>query len=285
MFDQGVNPAVPWTGYWTPLRYVLLLKVSALFDMELLKRAWAARIQRNDAIAEAELVAICDVLRSRVHLLPDARSRTIIDDALQQVQARPSNICYNAKNKEMLYQITPNLIGFQFVMCAIASRIQKNDIKNPIVIVDQQAQFNKTQRTLAEHYVLLSKASPYVTGPGMPTIDFSGMPDGPIHFTSSTNSAGLELVDLYLWVFKRWIEEKEIPLGWMPIIRRQLTRGKTDEVSLKALSERWTKYFDNLPEPTEEQMQRARELLAEQEKCRLAAIDPERKQANPPTAT
>jgi len=29
-FDQGMNPAMSWTGYWTPLRYPLLLKLSQL---------------------------------------------------------------------------------------------------------------------------------------------------------------------------------------------------------------------------------------------------------------
>ncbi len=25
VFDQGMNPVVPWSAYWTPLRYVLLI--------------------------------------------------------------------------------------------------------------------------------------------------------------------------------------------------------------------------------------------------------------------
>lgn len=272
MFDQGLNPAVTWTGYWTPLRYVLLFKVSALFDMELLRRAWAARIEKNSQIAERELVSICETLRSRVALLPDARSRTLIEDALRFVEAEPSAVHYNATDKNMLYQITPNLIGFQFVMCAVARRLKKTGAKNPVVVVDQQAQFNKTQRSLAEHYVLLSEASPLISGPGLPALDFSGMPDGPIQFASSATSAGLELTDLYLWVFKRLLEQKEIPGAWIPIIQRQLTRGNTDEISLDALAKRWTKHFEELPEPTEEQIQRGREIVAADEERRLKAI-------------
>ena len=45
VFDQGLNPAITWTGYWTPMRYVLLLKLASLFDEETLKLAWAARIE------------------------------------------------------------------------------------------------------------------------------------------------------------------------------------------------------------------------------------------------
>lgn len=272
VFDQGVNPAVPWTGYWTPLRYVLLEKVAYLFDLDLAKRAWAARIERNSTVAEQGLVDVCRALRGRLSALPDSRSRQIIEDTLAFVERDPAAIHYNAKDREHLYQITPNLIGFQFVMASIAARIKKNGIKTPTVVVDQQTQFNRAQNRLADHYRLLSKAPPYVTGPGLPTIDFSGMPDAPIQFASSAASSGLELVDLYLWIFKRWIEHKKIPEGWTPIIKRQFARGHTDEISLKAISERWTAWFDQLPEPTGDQLERAKQWYEQQELRRLAVI-------------
>jgi hypothetical protein len=52
VFDQGMNPAMTWTGYWTPLRYILLLKVASLFDEELAKKAWEARLEANDGKSE-----------------------------------------------------------------------------------------------------------------------------------------------------------------------------------------------------------------------------------------
>nr|QTX14937.1 hypothetical protein [Klebsiella pneumoniae] len=36
------------------------------------------------------------------------------------------------------------------------------------------------------------------------------MPEQPLVFQSGTQSAGLELVDLYLWIFKRFMEGKEL---------------------------------------------------------------------------
>jgi hypothetical protein len=48
-----------WTGYWTPLRYMLLLKVAALFDEELAQRAWKARIDIDDESSAIELVFVC----------------------------------------------------------------------------------------------------------------------------------------------------------------------------------------------------------------------------------
>ena len=52
VFDQGLNPAITWSGYWTPMRYLLLLKLSYLFDEQTLKKAWSARIELNDEKAE-----------------------------------------------------------------------------------------------------------------------------------------------------------------------------------------------------------------------------------------
>ncbi|SQC05768.1 Uncharacterised protein [Klebsiella pneumoniae] len=41
-------------------------------------------------------------------------------------------------------------------------------------------------------------------------MDMKNMPEQPLVFQSGTQSAGLELVDLYLWIFKRFMEGKEL---------------------------------------------------------------------------
>jgi flagellar biogenesis protein FliO len=59
-------------------------------------------------------------------------------------------------------------------------------------------------------------------------MDMKNMPAKPLVFQSGTMSAGLELVDIYLWIFKRFMEGKELtkPLSRLvtPILRqRELT--------------------------------------------------------------
>ena len=189
VFDQGLNPAVPWAAYWTPLRYMLLLNLSRLFDEKILKRAWAARIEIDNGKAELELISICSILRSRVGILPDKRSQKIITDALKWAEDNPKKIGYNINDKSELLSITPNLIGFQIVMQGIASRITAFKVKHPQIIVDQQSQFNKSQSSLADFFAKASKMK-FENGPGLPEIDFSGMPTIPIRFKSSDNSVG-----------------------------------------------------------------------------------------------
>ena len=129
VFDQGLNPAVPWTAYWTPLRYFLLLKLSTLFDEETLKSAWDARICTNDTKAEESLVSICNTLKDRVCFLPDQRSREIINDALTWASQNPSKINYNSDSKKDTLHISPNLIGFQSVIHGIRERLKESNNK------------------------------------------------------------------------------------------------------------------------------------------------------------
>ncbi len=271
VFDQGLNPAITWTGYWTPMRYVLLLKLASLFDEQTLKLAWAARIELNDEKAESGLVEVCKTIKGRVGDLPDERSRTLIYDTLNWAEHNPSEIYYNAKRKKDMLSITPNLIGFQSVMHGITLRLLKNGKKASQITVDQQSQFNKAQKTLAEFYASAGDV-PMVTGPGLPEISFKGMPTTPISFKAGTDSAGLELVDIYLWIFKRLIEKKEITPEIYPIAKKQMHKSRTDEISISAIALRWQKWFEELPEPSVEQMEKAKELMAMDEKRRLEGM-------------
>jgi len=271
VFDQGLNPAITWSGYWTPMRYVLLLKLAHLFDEETLKKAWAARIELNDQKAEHGLAEVCRIIKGRISELPDERSRTLIYDTLNWAENNPTLIYYNAKRKKYILSITPNLIGFQSVMHGITLRLLKNGKKASQITVDQQSQFNKAQKSLAEFYAS-ARDVPMITGPGLPEISFKGMPTIPISFKASSDSAGLELVDLYLWTFKRIMEGKELAPEIYPVIKKQMHKSRTDEISINAIASRWQKWFENLPEPTEEQMRKGRELMALDEKRRLEGM-------------
>jgi hypothetical protein len=275
VFDQGVNPAVKWTGYWTPMRYVLLLKLASLFDEELAKKAWVARIEPKDQLALPVFLEVCAELRVRVGALPDARSRQLITDALTWAEKNPSGISYNVASKKDMLQVTPNVIGFQSVMHAIAGRIRKTGKQAARIVVDQQSQFNKAQKTLAEFYQRANgfKAS---MGPGMPVADHTKMPKVPIEFSSSFGSAGLELTDLHLWIFKKVMERTNLPPELMSVVRVHWRRSQTDEISLQAIETRWSRWFDQIPELEEistEMLAAGRELIARDEARRMRAVN------------
>ena len=274
VFDQGMNPAVTWASYWTPLRYILLLKVASLFDEEMAKQAWRARIEVDDATAQLGMITVCRELRGRVSRLLDARSRQLITDALTWAESNPASISYNVSSKKSILEITPNIIGFQSVMHGIANRIRRSKRSASRIVVDQQSQFNKSQRNLAEFYHSIRRTQT-VAGPGMPTASFSAMPAVPITFSSSKQSAGLELVDIHLWVFKRAMEKMELAPELYSILMPHLHRGVSDEISLNAIASRWSKHFTNIPELVDmsaEQVARTREILRIDEERRIRAV-------------
>lgn len=274
VFDQGVNPAVTWTGYWTPLRYVLLLKVASLFDEELARHAWEARITPNADIALPIMKMVCIELRSRLSNLPDQRSRQLIGDSLLWAEANPKEILYNVPDNKAMLQITPNVVGFQSVMHGIAHRIGSRGVEASKILVDQQSQFNQAQKTLSQYYQAARgfKAS---MGPGMPVLDHRNVPAVPIEFSSSFKSAGLEFTDLLLWIYKKALQKADLPFEIWSIVNSNIRRGRTDEISLNAIAIRWTKYFDAIPELHEmpvEQVERGQEILRVDEERRLKAV-------------
>jgi hypothetical protein len=274
VFDQAMNPAVTWTSYWTPLRYILLLKLASLVEEDDARLAWSARIDTNRARANEKLIAVCRRIAGRVDQLPDARSRQLIGDGLTWAAQNPDAIGYNVDHADDIKQISPNIIGFQSVMHGISKRIVQRGKRASRIVVDRQSEFNKAQKTLSEFFAAASGMEG-ATGPGMPKISFAGMPKTPIEFAAGTDSAGLELVDVYLWIFKRLIDGKDMAAELMPLVYAQRHRGNTNEVSLRAIEARWEQHFANMP-PLEdmppEQLEAAREIMDKEEARRQQAL-------------
>jgi hypothetical protein len=278
VFDSGVNPAMTWTGYWTPLRYMALIKVAHLFDENLAIAAWEARISLDTKAATAQLQAVCRTLMDRLVRLPDARSRELFGDVLTWAINHPGDIGYNVHDKHSRLQILPNIVGFQSVMHGIAARIKATGRDAVKIVVDQQSQFNKAQKTLADFYASAREIE-WAAGPGMPVMDLKNMPQVPIVFSSGKASAGLELVDIQLWVFKRFMEDKELAPELFALIKPHLYRGRTDEISLAALEKRWTAHFAQVPELHEmspDQIACGAEILRIDEARRMVAVHADR---------
>ena len=209
---------------------------------------------------------------SRVSDIPDARSQEILTDSLSWAINNVDAISYNVDTKKDALQISPNLIGFQSVMHGIASRLEKAKCKAVKIVVDRQSQFNAAQEWIANFYHE-TREVPWVLGPGLPKMNLTHMPTVPITCTAGTDSAGLELVDIYIWIFKRHMENKSLAAELAPIINGQLHRGGYDEISINALMNRWGKWFKELPEPSEEQLEKAREMIAQQEAKRKLHVE------------
>lgn len=271
VFDAGLNKAVSWHHYWTPLRYILVLKVAQLFDEEAAKAAWAARLETNASRAAVGLRAICATLQKRLHRLPDARSRELISGALTWAAANPFEISYGSGNKDSALQISPNLVGFQQVLQYIAIHARKQSRPIRQIIVDRQSQFNRAQAELSDIYRRMRNQKMGM-GPGMPEMDMTNIPVVLPSFRPGDESAGLELVDIVLWVAKRRAEGKVLSPELAEMFNSFAKRGMTDEVSLSGLERRW-RFLLDLPDPKGPLPKDFEEKIAQLEKERQNAVD------------
>ena len=272
VFDSGMNKAVSWMQYSTPMRYLLLVKVAHLFDEPLARRAWAARRERNPSKCAGMLKDLCNDILPRVERLPDARSRELISGALRWAAANPEEISYGVGNYDTALQISPNLVGFQQVLQTIAleSFAQKRRVIQ--ITVDRQIEFNRAQEELAEFYQRL-RGHKVELGPGMPKFDFSLMPEIPPTFVPGDASAGLELVDITLWIAKRMSENRSLTPELKTLFWSQARRGRTDEVSLHGIESRWAHLLQLPDRPVPDEVMRMYEESESRRKAEVGKIE------------
>jgi hypothetical protein len=245
VFDCGVNDAVPYLWYWTELRHILLLEIFNLFSFtndDLLKKVWNALSEKDDGQSNTILVEICQILLEQVSKISDNRAREIISNSLKWAKNNPAEILFNSmskkygKNVSLNKQASPNIVIFQSVLFGIAEILkQKNEMADEI-IVDVQTEFNNAQNVLMDWYQSISKAERISE---LETIDrnpisvfygqldkFSHIPPSNLKFVSGNENLGLELVDLYLWIFKRYFENKYLPYSLIELIEFVISRSE-----------------------------------------------------------
>nr|WP_140429724.1 hypothetical protein [Escherichia coli] len=79
-------------------------------------------------------------------------------------------------------------------------------------------------------------------------------------FQSGTKSAGLELVDIYLWTFKRFMEDKALAKPLSRLVYTNLKTARTNSVSIQSVASRFKELLGKLPVPSAEIMRQAQEL-------------------------
>lgn len=277
VFDAGLNEAVKWDTYWTPMRYIIIHKLASLFDESLLRESWRLCTERRIEKHENNIVQLLSEIRKRAEQSRlDARSIEVIVDALDFGIARPLALDFGFPDQKM---VSPNAVGFQFVVSSIARRVRKKGRKKASsILVDRQHQFNNAQ--IGTHYNLARIAegiknapqrerSFYINHPLFVTfeqadITHQGLPKRELTISKSADSIGLQVVDVYLWLANKVISGVELPgeLGYLWSLFAR--RSSIDGISLDGMARRFKAFERLLPsleDISDEQKQTAKELI------------------------
>lgn len=80
LFDAYENKAVPWHIYnMPPMRMAMVFKIAHILEDDIAVEFIDALLDANDARAQTKMAAFCNALKARAHLIPDARSRQVVE--------------------------------------------------------------------------------------------------------------------------------------------------------------------------------------------------------------
>lgn len=261
VFDAGINEAVKWDWYWTPLRFPVIAALETLADENMLKESWALCLVPQSDVAKEE-GRIVQLLGAFLQKLDgsqmDTRLREIIRDALLFGVRNPLQLDFGTYNRKAL---SPNAIGFQFVITALARRIKATSRKALGILVDQQSEFNPAQ--LDAYSIQSKKAEGFRNSPAdrekylaHPFLEgvredvsalISHFPQEKVTISNSNQSIGLQICDAFLWIANRVIKNAEMPHELRPLAHLVFSRGAIDGISVPAMMRRWEAFERKLP--------------------------------------
>jgi hypothetical protein len=261
VFDAGLNEAMKWDWYWTPLRFPLVAALASVMTDEIAREAWRlCSVPRGRVAAEAPQVK--SLLKKTLERIEaekmDGRMREVMADALRYGIAHPENMDFGIYSPTAL---APNTIGFQFVLTAIARRQQQTKEKALRITVDRQTQFNKAQIETYNHQAKLASAlrhgpadrkrylaHPFMEGAREDVEALIGhFPEESLTIAESDRTIGLQLADTYLWLLNRLINGKAIPKPLRPLVGAIAEDALIDGISIEAMLHRFANFEKKLP--------------------------------------
>lgn len=289
IFDAGLNEAVKWEMYWTPMRFVAVHNLHRICDTDLLRTAWRLCTARKIDKQVDDVIALLKELRSRVVKSSlDDRTKELFCAAFDFGIKTPLALDFGTSDSKM---ISPNAVGFQFVLASIARRLRAKKQRDARLIkVDRQSQYNPAQ--IGTHYIQSriseglkqlkgAERRGYVAHPLYHGFDDDetlrrGIPKRKPEVFDSADSIGLQLVDTYLWIVNRLLDGRDLPEPLQAFAALFLRRSCIDSISMEGMAYRWQEFEKELPkfdELTEEQLACAQEGIAKhRDKVRLLAL-------------
>ena len=273
IFDSGENRAVSWMTYnIRPLRMSLVMKVAYLLDDQLLTSFWDALMMPDEARGKEVFLGVLHELLRRVHVLPDKRSREVISQALQWAIDNPQAIHLHINTKIHRYGHLPNIAAFPEVLKAVEILSQKWN--RPVIEVfhDRQSQFGPTLKTW--HEITSNTSVKTYKLIGDEEIMIQKVAGSRFTLTSSDENAGIQIIDVILWLFKQVHDGKPLPKNCARLINHALGKSMYYEISMDNLQNYLTDVFDKLESVplTDNQVKNAYALLSKAEETRQAAM-------------
>jgi hypothetical protein len=277
-FDAGENLAVPWHVYWLrPLRLILMFKLAYfILTDDSVQLVWQCLTAPNERTSKKLFGQAAVAMLANVPNLPDARSREIVSRALEWAVENPENFTTHVRGRLQTYTHAPNFVAFTNLLDGIdqASRRWARPVRE--IVHDQQPQF---ERTLKEWHEVISnparEGEEPVHWPGEDApFRLSKVIGSKFRMTTEQESAGLQVIDVLLWLFKRVLDGKEIGPNGSKLLGRFFKRGYQNDLSFTGVGESLEEAFQRImsADIPDDQMAAGAELMERERASRGSAL-------------
>lgn len=272
-FDSGENAAVSWMHYNTKhLRLPLVFKVAALIDETLARAFWDMLLARSEDDARRRIPDFCALLLGRVSILPDARSREIVGRALEWARDHPEAFDFALTRKEAQKGHMPNMVAFSNLLDGLEAASVR--WKRPVIRITHDRQ-NQFQKALASHHEMFSNAAPDLIETPDDKYSLRKVPGSAFVISKASESSGLQIADLMLWLMKQLFAGKELPPNTARLARYIIARSHWHDFSFAGVEKDLLTSFDKMPsleDFTPSQIDEARRLRSLDEERRLDSM-------------
>lgn len=272
LFDSFENKAVPWHAYNEPsLRMLLVFKVAYILDEPVAERFLKALMEPNDKRAWAKMADFCRDLIPRVPLIPDARSREIVGEALQWIVDNPEALHFVYSDKVGRKSHLPNLIGFGNLLNAIETR--SAIWKRPVEVIRHDRQHEFAAALKFWHDMYSNAKEDVVQMPFGGRMVLRRVFGSTLEISNAKDSPGIPMIDVILWLFAR-VQREDVPPACQSILDYVYKRGHLDDFSFAAAEVNTRKLIERVearPLPPGA-MEDAARLRAELEERRQAGM-------------
>lgn len=273
LFDSGENAAVPWHAYnLRPLKIIGAFKLAGILTEDIARDFWKCLLMAREADARAALPPICEELKDRLHILPDARSRELLGQGLDWIIAHPDCVQFATEQKIAKQGHFPNLVAFSNLLQGLQSMSQRLNKKIASIIHDEQNEFG---RTLGSWHGLFSNASADVIEWAGERYSLQWAPGSRFLMKPDHESPGIQMADVALWLYGQWLKGKDLPENCERLLIFILANGWHNDFSFKGVEASLLDQFGEVlfGDMAEEKLEAGRALVKMSEERRLASME------------
>ncbi len=265
LFDSFENKAIPPHVY--NIRYSRLLltyHIAITLTEDIAEKFWLSLIEKKKAKAEEIFLESLLEFEQDILKLSDDGLKQLINDAIQWVKQHPESISIHSKKAIRLGHL-PNMVAFPNLLNGIEQRSKIWKRKVNEIVHDRQSQF---ERTLKAWHDLHTNAPAGVTAWMGDEHTLRCVEGSKFRISSSADSAGIQAIDIVIWLCKRFLDEKPFGYNSTELMNYVFKNANQSDFSFKSLQGELKEYYSTKKPLTDDELKKAKAFLNIEEKYR-----------------